>query len=370
MLKIRWLLAALFALPGPGVAQVSNIVHAPLPAQAESPDWNWADDSARITQGPQFAGSKAICGRLRGLEPPPGDWPDAATAATLSECDSEALYYGIGMPVAPVRARQCALLETQRADGNQWPFSGTAMLMTIYANGVGADRNLDLATALACRIGGAAYESHGRVSHLQRLAAEAWAGSDFDYCDDITSGMAGGFCAIHAASMADARRSDTIDGMSRGWTLAERKRLDELLAAMQAFATASSENEVDLGGSGRVGFMQDREQEVSEALMRWLAALQANRFPAASAQDGRLADARMNRVYRQIMATRPAADGRISEGTVVQSGVREAQRAWLRYRDAFVRFVAVKYPQVSTASINAGLTRQRTAFLEQFAPQP
>ena len=38
------------------------------------------------------------------------------------------------------------------------------MLMTIYANGVGAARDLDLATALACQVEGAAAKSDGGSS--------------------------------------------------------------------------------------------------------------------------------------------------------------------------------------------------------------
>jgi hypothetical protein len=61
-----------------------------------------------------------------------------------------------------VRARQCACPErTSRADTGG--FSGNTMLMIIYANGVGAERNLDLATTLACRLDGAPAEEDGRL---------------------------------------------------------------------------------------------------------------------------------------------------------------------------------------------------------------
>ena len=61
-----------------------------------------------------------------------------------------------------MRDRQCAYLEhTSRADAGG--FSGNTMLMIIYANGVGAERNLDLATTLACRLDGAPAEEDGRL---------------------------------------------------------------------------------------------------------------------------------------------------------------------------------------------------------------
>ena len=52
-------------------------------------------------------------------------------------------------------------------------------------------------------------------------------------------------------------------------------------------------------------------------------------------------------------AARPAPDSRGSA----------AQRAWLGYRDAFLRFAAVKYPRVSRDSLATWLTRQRTELL-------
>lgn len=111
-MKIRLVLAILLTLSGLSAAQSFSTTHAPLPAQSAKPDWNWADDSARITQSLEFAASKAICEQMRGHEPLTADWPDATTAATLADCDSAVLYYGIGTTADPVRARQCALLET------------------------------------------------------------------------------------------------------------------------------------------------------------------------------------------------------------------------------------------------------------------
>ena len=128
-------------------------------------EWNWADDPA--AQRPEYAESVAICERVRELQPPVADRPDPEQARALAGCDSEALYHGIGMAADPVRARQCALLEAAGSDGRRSGFAGDAMLMTIYANGVGAERNLDLATAMACRTQGAPFEVAGRVHHLQ-----------------------------------------------------------------------------------------------------------------------------------------------------------------------------------------------------------
>ena len=145
------------------------------------------------------------------------DWLDPKTAATLSDCSSASLYYGIGIQADPVRARQCALLETQGPDGNDGPFMGIGVLMMIYANGRGAARDLDLATSLACRIDGAPFEVHSRVKHLQKLKADHWNGDNFNYCADITSGIAGGLCAVRDAAdhlqQTDGANPEVIDAV-------------------------------------------------------------------------------------------------------------------------------------------------------------
>jgi len=367
---MKVLLALAMLASSPGMAATQAATHAPLPSQSETPGWNWADDGSRASRSAQFAESRAICQSVRALEPQAADWPDPATAATLADCDSAALYYGVGEKADPVRARQCALLETQSGNGLRLPFSGTAMLMTIYANGVGAERDLDLATSLACRVAGAAFEVDGRVRHLQKLKAEHWDGHDFSYCDDITSGLAIGLCAKHDAWIASAARSDKLDDLSSSWTAAERTRFKQLLDAVQTYAEASSGNEVDKSGSARVAFAVEREQEVHEQLVKWLDTLQSGSLPAASPEDGKSADAQLNQVYRQIMAIQPDDDGHIGPGTVTQSGIRKAQRAWLPYRDAWIAFAAVKYPQVSASSVQAALTRQRTKELQDFVSTP
>ncbi len=187
---------------------------------------DWADDKD-AAKNPQFAKSQAICRALKSVKIPEGDAPDAAQAARLADCSSEALYYGIGRPVDAVAARQCAFVEKKAADPqvDDFGFTGDRSLMTIYANGVGAARNLDVATALACRDGFAQAETDGRVLHLAKLKADHWTGTDFSLCDDITSGMMMGICADHDQLIARSKRNQALADLTSGWTPADRAAL-------------------------------------------------------------------------------------------------------------------------------------------------
>lgn len=328
-------------------------------AAAAEPAWDWGDSKDEWASASEFESSKAICRKLRDREPPASDRPDAATARALEGCDSEALYYGIGMPADPVRARQCAFLEADSEEGGV--FSGRTMLMTIYANGEGARRDLDVATHLACGIEGAPMESHGRVAHLAELGAKGWKGRDFHYCDDITSGLAMGYCESHEAAMAGARREAALAAMSAGWTAAEKQAFARLRTAHRAYAEAHGSGEIDLSGTARAAMQIAAEESIRDELVEILERLRSGRALPVPAARLLVEDSALNAAYRARL--REAAESGDHPGAVTAAGIRDAERAWLRYRDSFLAFAAIKFPRVPRAELAAWLTRRRTALL-------
>jgi uncharacterized protein YecT (DUF1311 family) len=319
-------------------------------------DWSQVQDE----YSKDFAESKAICRRLIRLDLPAADRPDAAAARALKGCDSESLYYGTAArPADPVKARQCGYLELADED-NAGVFGGRTMLMTVYANGRGARRDLDLATHLACQIDGAPFERDGRVRHLAELKAKGWTGSDFDYCDDITSGLAMGYCADRDARKADDARETKIGRIASALAPAQRPAFDALRKAHAAFVDAHGEGEVDLNGTARAAMQIGAEQKLKDELLDLLQRLAAGRAPSFSRAQFAAADARLNAAYRKRLSAIEPSD---SPGAVTKAGVVGAQRAWLRYRDAFLAFAAAAYPKVSRDSLAAWLTDERTAML-------
>jgi hypothetical protein len=328
-------------------------------AAAAEPPWNWGDSKDEWASSGDFETSKSICRKVRGREPPPADRPDPATARSLKGCSSEALYYGIGMPADPVRARQCAFLEAEGDEGGV--FSGRTMLMTVYANGRGAKRDLDVATHLACGIAGAPMESHGRVTHLAELEAKAWKGQDFHYCDDVTSGLAMGYCASHGAAIAGARREAALAAMVTGWTAQEKQAFARLRTTHSAYVEAHGSGEVDLSGTARAAIAIGAEEALRDELVEVLERLRSGRPLPTPAARLRAEDAALNAAYRKRL--KEAAEAGDHPGAVTPAGIRAAERAWVRYRDSFLAFAAIKFPRVPRAELAAWLTRQRTALL-------
>ena len=61
-------------------------------------------------------------------------------------------------------------------------------------------------------------------------------------------------------------------------------------------------------------------------------------------------------------------DGASGEyGTIQSEGVRETERLWLRYRDAWVAFAAARYPDTAADTWRAWLSRARARALSEIA---
>ncbi len=300
------------------------------------------------------------CDRVANVPFPPGDRPTPADRKALQNCGSYGLYYGFDQPPDPRRARLCAYDEMDR-DQDDGPFNGKAMLMTIYANGVGARRNLDLAIRLACETGGAPAEIEGRVDHLTKLRAENWQGNDFSLCDDITSGYMAGFCADHANRFASRTRMERLERLQSRWSGADRREFALLRKTSLQYFEIHSGNEVDQSGTARAALSIEDAAAREDDFMETLEKLEKGTFPAYSGQQFRDADAKLNAFYQRVQKKSDP-----EWGTITKEGIRETQRMWIRYRDAWVRFCGRKYPRYSPDSIRTELTLKRINELEAF----
>jgi hypothetical protein len=292
-----------------------------------------------------------ICKSVRDLRPPAADLPTAAEEKALKDCDSQSFYYGLGGPRDLGKARKCALLEL-RNDPDPNPgrlLTGAGVLMNIYANGAGVPRNLDLATHMACSIPSAVAEIEGRVGRLQALKTQPGPAEPFDYCDNITSGIAGGECTGVTTTLAAMARDKRLGGVTAAWTPAQRQALANLRVAQRAFSDAH-QGEVDASGTGRYAFWIEATEEVDKFSDKLVAQLARGGLPAGDAVS---ADRALNLAYRKALAEDV-------EGTTVKPrDIRKAQRAWLKYRDAWIALSLALRPGQPTGAVTAAVTRER-----------
>lgn len=318
---------------------------------------NWADE----TRFPELQASKDICRKFIAVTPPAADRPDAKTVAALGQCDSDELYYGRDGSADPEAARACAFGGHDIND-----LGGDTMLMMIYANGVGAKRRLDVAIALACTVTTVApVEIDWRVKHLYELMQRNWGGHDFDVCGYVTSGVMQNFCAMRDARTNDAENDAQADKVAGHWkTGPAADRLGKLRQMADAFIQSHVDNEISMLGTGSPAIVIDEQTRLNKQLDDDLAGFAAGKPPCAGAERAVGADAKLNAAYRKIQQ---AAEQEFYEasGHLTQAGIKDTQRAWLKFRDAWVAFVAAAYPGVSKDAVINWLTLRRIDQLEE-----
>ena len=323
-------------------------------------DWSTADLSFFGANAAEtYKESRAVCARVLSAEPPSSDKPTPEEARSLKDCDSEALYYGIGVPADPAKARKCAFVELANSEeGIRYgPFYGRGMLMTIYANGKGAARNLDVATHLACGLGDAPAEMEGRIEHLQKLKLQAKS-EDFSPCDDLTSGWLGGMCAGHESRLARIERDERLALLARRGGFANAADWSGLVKLAEGYAETHANGEVDMSGTLRGAMWIAARDNSLDGFVQTLERLAAGTVARRSPADHARADVELNRAYRAVMAN----DDHFSETSgISRESVRAAERAWLAYRDAMLSFARRRFPDTSSDGLAILLINDRVA---------
>jgi uncharacterized protein YecT (DUF1311 family) len=293
--------------------------------------------------------------------------PQEDIGTAPADCDAQALYYGIdgqGRGQDFVAARHCAYGSPSDGDSllhDGLMFGGSGVLMMLYANGQGVERNIPLAKRFACEYDGAPAETEGRLHHLDEIAR----GVDketLDICDDITSGMMMGFCSYRDAEFARNILNERWPALQACWTPAQRSTLAALRKAADAFFDSASGNEVDMSGTARSAFATDAYEALDIALLEDVERFEKGDRPGEKPGDSAAADKALNAAYKRTLAKLASAKsyGAFTEyGTIDADGVRETQRLWLPYRDAWVAFAAARYPDTPADAWRAWLSNTR-----------
>ena len=149
-----------------------------------------------------------------------------------------------------------------------------------------------------------------------------------------------GLCAAHRAALARPQREAALRALIARWTPEERRAFEPLRRAFEEFVAASAAG--DLARRLRASLRNRLEQGLRDQFADMLQRLSDGRAPRFTAGQFGTEDLQLNQAYRARLADERQYD---APGISVAS-LQNAQRAWLRYRDAFLAFAAVKYPRV------------------------
>ncbi|MFM2085943.1 MAG: hypothetical protein RLZZ237_812 [Pseudomonadota bacterium] len=294
------------------------------------------------------------CMKVANAAPPAADLPPSSAVAGLQRCEPIDMYYDTKSMSASKAAdwqpvRQCAFVQ-----------KNSAVLMMLYQNGLGVTRNPALALKHACSIDAAPAEMEGRVAHLQKLNASG-AHGEIDLCDDITSGYMIGVCSGIDSRQKQRVRVAAGSKLSNTLPPAARAALDALQQATDKFSASHATREMDLGGTIGSSVAINTHTEQMELLAHDLRQYEQGQLPQAGKVGAAALDKQLNLLYGKVMKQTQAD----YPGAVSKDGIRATQRLWLVYRDAWLRYGAIRYPSVSADTWLALLTARRNAQLEE-----
>lgn len=284
-----------------------------------------------------------------------------AREAGLKEGDSERYYYGIGVSVDYDAARRAAALEAS-ANRHGLVFGDITILMMLYANGFGVARDLDVAIALACEVGGAPAELELRINHLRSLRSGGGRDLPFDVCDDITSGYMEGWCLSRDGKLREQQQERELKRMSERWSVKQRQAFAQLQDRAREYWLSRRRTEVDQSVPFASLALTHEELGLRDDFFQAISAFDQGQLPTHTADEARAADTALNETYRALMS----AD--FGASTVRAAGVRATEKRWLAYRTAWVAFGAARFPDVPSHVWEAWCTLERTKQLSELLP--
>ena len=104
----------------------------------------------------------------------------------------------------------------------------------------------------------------------------------------------------------------------------------------------------------------DDREALEEEFLNSLKKFDRGDLPRFNEKDFLDADSELNKVYKEIQQN----SSEYNLGTVSKGDIKAAQRAWLKYRDAWVAFAKQKYPSVAAFAWKTWLMRDRIKLLQ------
>jgi uncharacterized protein YecT (DUF1311 family) len=277
------------------------------------------------------------------------------TARVINAC------YAAGSPSVPPADRKAA--DADAHAGQSFTPNDNMKYAEAYANGWGVKRNPKLALALVCHGADVPAELAAMVDTLTAIQNGAAPKEPFRFCDHVTSGMNGGQCSNFDEDAKNSDRGDALDKIAAPFTPAQKTAFDKLRAAAETYFEEHAGSEQDMSGTARDSIFADEQGRLRDQMVETMQAFEHGKLPPKD--DFAKADRDLNATYRDILKNTKWDD----LGTLSPDGLRSTQRQWLKLRDAWAAFAALRYPGVSADGWKAWASRQRIEELKAAFPK-
>ena len=307
--------------------------------------------------------AQALCDKAKDYHPGSKAQPTTADRKLFSAEteDCTPYVYGPGKALDYDKGRRCCLVKGCNRE-----------LALIFANGWGVSRDYDAAIYFLCQEEEIApAEQWGMLGHIQEMRKQAHP-KDLDYCEWVTSGHGMTWCQGLAMDNLAPHWDRKIETVSRSLPDAARPALKTLRKAADTFAEADGGLTAldNYGGTIYPSQVLAGQMDQTEAFLTALEKYASQRAPAATAADFERADHALNAAYQKQMTQVKADDKELERTTVGHDSLRDAQRAWISYLDAWKSFYRLRWkgaaaPEALDREIATVLTATRAEELSK-----
>jgi uncharacterized protein YecT (DUF1311 family) len=310
------------------------------------------DQPANVTQA---------CASVANLTVPKGD-PSA-------KCEDPAgLYYGTDGAPDYAAARSCALSQWHNLKRpldtlplpDERVIMPIATLVMIYTNGNGVPSNVDLAIHIVCVDDPptASWPSFDEVI-ARLLQIKAHPTQKFDFCSSgIDFWKSVGYeCLGIQEKLEENQHMAPLSKLMTTWTSPQKAAFAKMMKSRSTFVSQERDAETT-GGTGVGGQMMEAEHDLNLNLIDSTIRFDTGHLPSFTHQDYVDSDKKLNLTYNTILSN---LSGRKKEDYCKSPEmIRATERAWIAYRDDWVAFARLRWPQVSADSWLTLLTKERT----------
>jgi uncharacterized protein YecT (DUF1311 family) len=322
-----------------------------------------------IAQTKPYPAALKACSAVQSLTLPVITPKDPADQNFLESCDSARVYYGLPYQ-SYSDARRCALYQLAhhpidpKADIDSASVFRVAVLAMVYLNGQDVPRNPDLALHAVCLEedpDGASWAEDWIAALVTRTSQSP--PKPYDYCSDGPTiyKLTDLDCQSMENDLVQQKNEARLAKFMATWTPAQKTALKQFLTVFDSYDQAVVNNETEACITGTAGEQLVITSDLRQQLFDNLTAFEQGHLPAFTQADYLVADKALNETYSGIIAR---MDKDIGECAKPSSMIRDSERAWLRYRDAWLTFAKIRYPQIPAEAWLTVLSRQRTEWLK------
>jgi uncharacterized protein YecT (DUF1311 family) len=303
------------------------------------------------------------CDAYRATPIPPSDLPTLDDVHSLpnagKECSALDLYYGSGS-ARFASARVCGFAELHMLRGAANPnrtdsdldSDDSLVLAMLYTNGEGVKRYVPLAKRFAC--------ASDNFVQTDDVLKQIDSGGRLEIC-----GPDGSHYGRRPNYLCLGIEQDKVDSELKQQRIQTEKAIPpDSIAAFHALQSAWSTYreahgaEEPNGNTGAVQSGMDNELNLDRFWIVALKSIATGTPPSAAVGSVDLPsqDKTLNENYREALRLAASCGG---DACTTAEQVRTAERAWLRYREAWMHFAAIRWPKVPADSWRAWLTQMR-----------